>query len=89
MRSKFELIAKKNKMDLEVSRKAFQEVMESGNGFVMIYRDKNDNRYYMVSSGFTQEEGVYASHLIARSVITECDDDPDGLEENVFAEGGL
>lgn len=88
MRSKFELIAKKNKMDLEFSKKSFQEAIESGNGFVMIYRDKNDNRYYMVSSGFTQEEGIYASHLISRSVIID-DDDPDGLEENVLSEGGL
>ena len=86
MKSRFEFVAKKdlNKMDKDFVREALEEVFKEGNGFVMIYRNKNENRYYQMTSGFTREEGVYCAHLILNMVMNNLDDDP-GEEERYVA----
>jgi hypothetical protein len=68
MNEKFKIISNK-KMDKKVLKEHFDEILEEGNGYVMVYKNQKDNRYYFVANGFTQEEGVYGSQLIIKSII--------------------
>lgn len=74
-----------SKMDMEFLRDCFKEIEEEGDGFVLVYRNKLQKRYWRMSSGFTNEEGVFAAHIIINDACEGLGgDDPDGGKEIVI-----
>ncbi|MGN6347075.1 MAG: hypothetical protein ACTHME_05170 [Candidatus Nitrosocosmicus sp.] len=68
MNEKFKLVSK-NKMDKQKLKEHLTEILEEGTGYVLVYKNEKDDRYYCMANGFTQEEGVYGSQLIVKSIV--------------------
>ena len=73
MNEKFNVVKNSGKMNKENLIAQYKEIIEEGEGYIIVYKNKKDNRYYYISNGLTQEEGLYAANLIADSIMRQDD----------------
>jgi len=73
MNQKIKLVVKNdfNKINLEQLNSDHNEIVSDGDGYILVYRNKKEKSYYIMSNGFTNEEGVYASQLICNAIIND------------------
>jgi hypothetical protein len=54
----------KSDMHEKLLLEAFKEVRESGNAFILIYRNKVTEENFIDSYGYTVAEGIYAAEML-------------------------
>lgn len=58
-----------NNLDLEQLEYDHNEIKNDGEGYILVYKSHKEKSYIIMSNGFTNEEGIYASHIISKGIM--------------------